>query len=254
MSEPRFHCPHIEPGLTHLDAAETRHALLSLRLKPGDAVVLFDGRGRVGYGRLADDGAQTREADAGRKRRGTPAGAAVHVERVLLVPQPARTLTLVCPGCKGDRLDWLVEKCTELGVTTLRIAQFERSVVQPGETRIEKLRRAAIEACKQCRRAWLPEIDAATPLSEAVAAVPQGALIVADPDEQAPSLASWLHGHAMNANHLSAVVGPEGGITADELRLLRARGAQIVRLADQVLRVETAAVAIAACWAARGGV
>jgi 16S rRNA (uracil1498-N3)-methyltransferase len=254
VHEPRFYCPHIEPGVARLDAAESRHALLSLRLKPGVAVVLFDGCGRVGYGRLADPGVEAREPDANRKHRRTPPGAAVYVERVLLVPPPARTLTLVCPGCKGDRLDWLVEKCTELGVTTLRIAQFARSVVQPGETRIDKLRRSTVEAGKQSRRAWLPEITAAMPLAEAVASAPQGGLIVADPDEQAPSLASWLHGHALNAQHLAAVVGPEGGITADEMSLLRARGAQIVRLADQILRVETAAVAIAANWAARGGV
>lgn len=253
MDAPRFFCPAFEPGDTTLDPAELRHALGSRRLRVGDELILFDGRGRLGHARLvlASGSQAARGVRAARWRFARPE--TVHVDRVLVVPPPARCLTLVTAACKGQRLDWLVEKCTELGVGRLVLSRFERSVVRPETGREEKLRRVAIEACKQCRRAWLPTIEVRASLAAVLGDTGHDALLVADPDEAAPSLASWLHGHGPNVRRLTAVVGPEGGLTSRELELLRAAGAQIVRLADHILRVETAAVAIAANWAARGG-
>jgi len=248
VTAPRFFHAPIAPGLVELSEAESRHALQSLRLQPGDEIVLFDGAGRIAHGQI--EPATGGLGRGGRSRGARRAG--VRVERVLQVPPPARRLTLVVPGCKGDRLSTLVEKCTELGAARLMFTEFERTVVHVRDAALERLARTSVEACKQCRRAWLPEIAVARSLAESIAGVAAGHLIVADPDERAPGLAGWLHGHAGAAEHLTAVIGPEGGLTDGELASLRAAGGQPVRLGEHILRVETAAIAVAAAWAARG--
>jgi 16S rRNA (uracil1498-N3)-methyltransferase len=214
-------------------------------------MLLFDGNGHIAHGKLLRNDADDTTARRS-KRRGGSAGARVEIAHVLSSEREARRLTLIVGACKGQRLDWLVEKCTELGVTRLELARFERTVVKPGDVRVGKLDRTAIEACRQSERAWLPEITAGRPLSEIVEDLGDAALLVADPDEAGLPLATWLHGHPKAAANLACVIGPEGGISPVEIALLRERGAVFIRLAENILRVETAAIAVAANWAARG--
>ncbi len=264
MSEPRFFCRTLHPGLIELDETEARHARLSLRLRPGDAISLFDGRGRLARARLAEPGSATAPGPARAGSRSTSRRCLALVEAVMTVPPPARTLTLITAACRGARLDWMIEKCTELGVTRIVLAAFERSVVRPAAGAEEKMARTALEACKQCRRVWLPEIAAGASLTEAIgpfctppvsAAAPacprRPSLLVCEPLSTL-SLADWLHAHAGESRHMAAVIGPEGGLSDAERAMLSQAGAQPVRLAEHTLRVETAAVAVAANWAARG--
>lgn len=243
---PRFYCPELSAGIVHWDDAEARHALQSLRLRSGDRVELFDGAGCVAVGELVPE----ETGPPGATRRHKKAGP-IEVRVTQLVEQvpPLDQLTLVVAACKGARLDWLVEKCTELGVTTLHLTEFARSVVHAGAKHVEKLQRTAIEACKQCGRNWLPTLRAGMALREAI--VPGTALFVAHPDDESPTLATRLAHAGGAATHVTAVVGPEGGLTDEELALLAAAGGRRVRLATHILRVETAAVAIAAQWAGR---
>jgi len=241
MSQPRFYCDELTPGVITLDQAESRHALQSLRLRPGDEVIVFDGRGRLAHGILqpSDD------ADARRRRR-----ARLAVQRVLCEPPPTRTLTLIVAGCKGPRLTWMVEKLTELGTTRIVIADFERSVVHVGKTHATKLGRTAVEAAKQSQRVWLPEITCGVTLAEVIHEQDADAILIAHPAEDVPSLAARLHGPERSEQRLAAVVGPEGGLTQEEFAMLSEANGELVRLAPHILRVETAAVSIAANWAA----
>jgi 16S rRNA (uracil1498-N3)-methyltransferase len=159
-------------------------------------------------------------------------------------------LTLVVPGCKGARLDWLIEKATELGVSRFILAEFERTVVHTRPQHGRKLERTAIAACKQCHRAWLPQIQSGVALGQAVQAVADAALLVAHLSGDAPPLAKWLAAHHSTTANLAVVIGPEGGLAPAELDALMAAGGQLVCLAEHTLRVETAALAVAACWAA----
>jgi 16S rRNA (uracil1498-N3)-methyltransferase len=243
VDSPWFYCAELHVGEVVLSDAETRHVRGSRRLRAGDTLTLFDGAGQVAQGALVSDAAPS----ARRKRGATCA----RIEAVQVVPPPGRTLTLVVPGCKGARLDWLAEKCTELGVTRLVLSDFERSVVRVGPQHLDKLRRIAIEACKQCRRAWLPEIAAAGSLTAAHPACDPGALLVAHLDEAARPLGAALAGSALLGAHVVGVIGPEGGLTSTEMDYLRSRGGTLVWLGAHVLRVETAALALAACWAAQ---
>lgn len=251
MSKPRFHCAELTPGVITLDARESRHALQSLRLRGGEEVILFDGRGRMAHGvlRLDDDRTgrpKPRQAGLTRSRV-----ARVTVERVLCESPPPRTLGLIVAGCKGPRLTWMVEKLTELGTTRIVLAEFERSVVRVGHTHATRLRRTALETAKQSGRVWLPEIECGITLEEALARVAEGALLVAHPTDDAPTLSSYLHAHDLAEQHLTAVIGPEGGLADAEIDMLGEAGGLLVRLAPTILRIETAAISLAANWAAR---
>ena len=251
MATPLLYCPGLRVGDVPLEAAEARHALLSRRLHPGDAITLFDGRGNLAHTRLPGDGTQSDTPAGGTKRaRKRTLPTVVLVERVDSVPAPVRGLTLIVAGCKGARLDWLVEKCTELGVTRLILAEFARSVVRVGTQHVAKLHRTAIEACKQCGRLWLPEVEAGPELPAAIRGTADHALLVAHPSPQATPLGACLREEPASNALIAAVVGPEGGLTPEELELLQATGGKLARLGDHTLRVETAAVAIAAAWAA----
>lgn len=226
-----------------LDAAESKHALQSLRLRPGAEAILFDGHGRVAHGVL--------QADEYAGARKTRCLARFAVQRVLCEPPPTHTLTLVVAGCKGARLTWMVEKLTELGTNNIVIAEFERSVVHATRTHAARLHRTALEAAKQSQRAWLPEITCGVTLAKAVREQDADAVLVAHPAEEAPSLAAWLHDCGLSERRLTAVVGPEGGLTETELAMLNEANGELVRLAPNILRVETAAISIAANWSAR---
>lgn len=259
-------------GRVALDAAESRHARQVLRLRSGEAVELFDGAGTLGVGWVTDEV----EPATPSRRSGAQRGAAVVVDvvEVTRAAPPAATLTLVVAGCKGARLDWLIEKCTELDVTRIVLAEFARSVVHVGAGHVEKLSRAAIEACKQCRRVWRPTIAAGQALDAVVSGLATGGragaaaarLLVADPRHDAERLGDVLHGASARdsdsrgttsgadtggaVDEVVCVIGPEGGLTTAERERLRAGGARFVTLGPNVLRVETAAVCVAACWSA----
>ncbi len=248
MSTPRFHCPAIRAGLVELPPAEAQHALRSLRLRPGDAVELFDGAGLTAAGVLQPN---TEPSAGGKRQRG--AAARVAVEAVRHTPPPARRLTLLTAACKGDRLDFLIEKSTELDVWRIELCQFERSVVRVGAGHADGLARRAIEACKQCGRAWAPQIGAGRSLAAALEDWRRddaaAALLVADPSDDAIGFSKWLR-DAQASERAAIVIGPEGGVAPAESVRLNELGAIRVRLGPHVLRVETAALAAAACFAA----
>ena len=251
MQPPRFYCPQLQIGEIKLADAETWHALHSLRLHDGDAITLFDGQGHLAQATLRiDDHTQIASPMTKKQDRKHRRQAITIVTTIDAIPPPTRTLTLLAPGCKGSRLNWLVEKCTELGVTRIWFTEYTRSVVRVGPSHLQKLRRTALEACKQCGRLWLPEIEAGRKLQSAITLPSDTALLVAQPADQATALGHWFQQNNAT-HHITAVIGPEGGLTAEELELLLTAGGQLIRLGENMLRIETAAVAIAANWVAK---
>jgi 16S rRNA (uracil1498-N3)-methyltransferase len=243
MHEPWFHCPDLRSGIVCLSEVEARHAQQTLRLGPGAIITLFDGAGRLARARVVrpeDD-----KRDTSRRRRGAALRAAVC--EITTTAQAAARLTLIVAACKGERQDWLVEKCTELGVARLLFTRFQHSVVLLGETQLQRLRRVALAACKQCRRPWVPSIEAVVSLTEALVVAGAVRLAVAHLQTGVPTFANWL-GDTVGGE-VTLVIGPEGGIEADELDLLRQGGGGLVTLGPHTLRVETAAVSAAAIHA-----
>jgi len=134
-----------------------------------------------------------------------------------------------------------VEKLTELGVRTFVPLRTQRSVVHPRETKLDHLQRYVIEASKQCGRNVLLQVQTLTDWSDYCARNDLPAVrIVADPDGVRDS---WPAG-----GEVALAVGPEGGLTGEELERARAQGWQVASLGPRVLRIETAAIMMAA-WA-----
>ncbi len=215
-----------------LSGSEVHHLKNVLRYKPGQTVELFNGRGQVALATVCEVGrtAVTLEVQHSRS-----------VERET---GPAVTVASAIP--KGERLRWLVEKLTELGAARFVPLICERSVVVPSGSKQAKLQQYAVEACKQCRRNWLPEIQQPVPFREFLEA--EGSkqrLLVAHPGGQTVGsvLADRLR---TSASPVAIVVGPEGGFTSEELAAAKAVGAEQVDLGPRVLRVETAALALLA--------
>ena len=250
MSNPWFYSEQLTTGVLTLSDQESRHARQSLRLRAGEPLVLFDGLGGIAHGTLRPDGPET---DSARRSGKHVSPATVAVAETQTQPLPTWPLTLIVAGCKGARLDWLIEKCTELGAVRVILTEFERSVVHAGPKHVAKLRRTAIEACKQCHRARIPEINAGLGLHEALAACRGSTILAAHLSRDATPLASALTDLLRPdapGSSLAVVIGPEGGLTPSELGWLDDAGGRFIRLGSLVLRVETAAVAVAASWAA----
>src|SRR5262249_28458527 len=148
-------------------------------------------------------------------------------------------LHVAAPLPRGDRAQFLVEKLTELGVAALHLISTQRSVVQPREAKLDKLERYVIEASKQCGRNVLLRVEAPRPWEQLVA------------DERLPAARLLAHPGAESGpwpaagQDVIAAVGPEGGFTDQEVAQARAAGWAVVGLGPRVLRVETAAVALA---------
>lgn len=189
-----------------LDDAADHHVRRVLRLRVGAVVSVTDGAGSWRTCRLTADGL---EPDGSAGTSAAP-----------------REVTVAVAPPKGDRLEWLVQKCTEVGVARIVLLDAERSVVRwDGERtakQLERLRRIAAEAAMQSRRVWLPELCGPVPAADVLPAA-----AIAEPG-----------GRRIGTDDTCIAIGPEGGWSAAEVD----RAADRVTLGPNILRVETAAV------------
>ena len=241
---PRFYCPQaLHTGASiALPATAARHVQV-LRMQPGQTITLFNGAGG--------------EFDAviehmGRQDVRVIVGAHQTIEREAFHQV---NLAVVMPA--NDRMDWLVEKATELGVHRITPLMSQHSVLRLQSERAEKKlahwQAVAISACEQCGRNTLPQIEALQNLgawlqSDWVAHLQntkdshsaiQAAVLSLHPSTQ--GLSEWA-----TKNHSTSwllLSGPEGGLTDEEDALARAKGFAAVKLGERVLRAETAALA-----------
>jgi 16S rRNA (uracil1498-N3)-methyltransferase len=208
-------------ALLELDSGEAHH-LQVRRVESGERIRLLDGRGGVGVGVVSLNRKQAR----------------VEVVEAVQVERPS-ALALAVGGGDRDRFTWLVEKAAEIGVTDLIPLETERTAnvgtrVRP--THIDKLQSRALEAIKQSGAAWAPAIHRPLSLPEVLAFA--GLKLVAE--QGSMPLARF------DANEeITCLIGPEGGWTARETDLLAEHGCTFVRLSPNVLRFETAALALA---------
>ena len=234
----RFYSSSISRSLVQLPAEEIHHLADVRRLGRGDKVELFDGIGTLAIAEIIAV---------------SPRKVTLQVQEMQAIPRPAGPQIIIAASvAKGSRFDWLIGKCTELGVDRICPLIFERTVKQPRNPKIaERWRNIAIAAAKQCRRIFLPQIDMPMPLQQGLEMLkkdfPQGRFLFGSLAAQAPPLISIPFGPA----DVAAFVGPEGGFTEQEEALLQSHGCQPVRLTDTILRTETAALAFSAIFAAQ---
>lgn len=217
-------------GTARLEGDQAHHLIHVLRIAVGQQVTLFDGGDVEAVALVTGINAGAVDLSITELRT---AGTESPIELVLAAAVP-----------KGDRFAWLIEKATELGVRRFVPLITTRSVVVPGEGKLDKMRRTIVEASKQCGRTRLMELAEPIDWSEFVARDLSGAAgWVAH-----PSAAPFEFTGESSSSRVVTAVGPEGGFTAAELELATHAGATLVSLGPRVLRIETAALALAAAF------
>jgi 16S rRNA (uracil1498-N3)-methyltransferase len=225
----------IRGDIVELPESESRHISRVLRLKAGEAVELLDGRGAVYSAVLIETGKRVR--------------ARIALLRAEKAADSIR-LTIGQGQLKGQKMDTVIQKCTELGVT--RVAPFWSSRCQgklndlQGAKKLERYQRIVEAACKQCYRSDLMTVDSPREFQELLAAFPAGEgrlrLLFWEEEREAT-----LHTVAIAEAIREVVVllGPEGGLAADEVDRARSEGWRTVSLGRRILRAETATLTAA---------
>jgi 16S rRNA (uracil1498-N3)-methyltransferase len=223
-----------------LPPAAAHHAARVLRLEPGTAVVLFDGRGGEFEARIT----HMERGDVWVKT-----GAHLDVER-----ESRLELDLAQGLSSGDRMDYTLQKAVELGVRAIQPLATDRSVVklkdERAERRVEHWRNLVVSACEQCGRNRIPAVAPPRPLADWIGSLGpvQDAEVRLLLSPQAPESLRDLTA----PSRITLLAGPEGGFSPVEVQLALSRGFRPVRLGPRVLRTETAAVAalaaIQALW------
>lgn len=235
MPTPRFHCPFALSAHARIELPDAiaHHAVRVLRLRDGDALVLFDGQGGEYPATLRVAG-KTAHAELG--------------ARDAREAELAGSITLVQGLPSGDKMDWIVEKAVELGVQRLVPVAAQRSVLQLNGDRQDKRlahwRRIAAAASEQCGRNRLMCIEPVTTLTNWLTTSSAEPRLLCHPEDGAslkPSLEP-----ARRAGAVALLVGPEGGWTDAERDASRAAGATPVSFGTRVLRTETAGLALVA--------
>jgi 16S rRNA (uracil1498-N3)-methyltransferase len=229
MPFPRIHCDvRLGPGAQFPLAAEAaQHVSKSLRLKVGDALTVFDGRG-------GEFEAVIQRID--RDRVDVKVGAARAVER-----ESALAVGLAQGLPEADKMDWIIQKAVEMGAGWIQPLVCDRSVVRLAGERAARReahwRRVAVAACEQCGRNRVPEVRPTLGFQSWIAAPSPVERWLLQPD--APPLAR----HAPPNGPLELLVGPEGGLSEREHELALSRGCEPLSLGPRILRAETAPVA-----------
>ena len=229
---PRFYCPPPIPfsGSFDLPPDAAHHASRVLRLRTGDTVEIFDGTGNACHGMISDLGPRhvtvTGIAEVRNKRE-----------------SPLHTL-LAQALCSSEKMDWIIQKSTELGVTEIQPLATERSVarlsVDRTARRLDHWQQVAISACEQCGRNVLPLIHQPLDIMDWLQQVKTmtGAKYILLPDGTAN-----LHGRTESHGKAVMLVGPEGGFSQAENDTAIHCGFTPIRLGARVMRTETAAIA-----------
>lgn len=223
-----------------LPDAVAGHLLRVLRLATGDACVLFNGDGHDYDARIVATG-----------KRG--AGAEIVAMREVRNESPLR-IVLLQALARGEKMDWIVQKCTELGVAGIVPVATERGEVRLDAARADKRtahwQAVAVAACEQSGRARVPWVAAPSALADALRGLAtQTRRFVLDPAAERSFATLALPGDG----DIVLAIGPEGGWSDGELALLRGAGFEGMRLGPRVLRTETAGLAAIAALQGRFG-
>ena len=252
---PRFFCagPLLTGTTIRLSASATRHVQV-LRLQPGDNITLFGGYvSSDRNGHPTDDPNRAGEFEATIAEIGRREVQVVIGRHHLVDRESSRELQLAIGMPANERMDWLVEKATELGVAVIQPLMTERSVVRLDEERARKKtahwNSIAVSACEQCGRNRVPELrDVATLTSwsrqlGAIDASSASLRLVLSLQHGARPLQELLAGQLAGAGPITVLSGPEGGLSAAEEELALQQGFAPVTLGPRILRAETAALA-----------
>ncbi len=216
-----------------LTGPEAHHLRTVLRLSPGDPIIFFDGTGARYQARIERILKDRVTATIIGQDRDLPAKVRLHLGQALL---------------KGQKMDLILQKATELGVEAIWPFYAEHGIHKPPkETQLERWQRIVLEACKQCNRAKPPEIHAPREITDLMTTPPPcDARLIFWEHETRQTLHEVLACQATGCHSLLFLLGPEGGFSEAEVACARQEGFTSVSLGSRILRAETATLAATA--------
>lgn len=207
-----------------LSAEESAHATRSRRLRVGQGISLFNGKGLVATAELSS-------LNRGRVQ--------ANIQQCQHLARNQTKISVFTAIPKGDRQRFMVEALCQLGVDQITPLNCEHSVTRCSEKIIKKWQRYAIEACKQSQNGWLPHVQQGQKIGHCLEGenAIDGLVLFADPAGEWPASTDFI------TEQKNIFIGPEGGFSTTEIELFNAFGATPLRLSDNILRIETAAIA-----------
>lgn len=225
----RFHSKQeLCEGKVSISGEEARHMHV-FRLKQGDKVELLDDLGTIGLGTIEQIEKESIE---------------IKIEEIQKVRKTGIIKTIATAVPKGKRFDLLIQKATELGADKIIPLITKRTVVKPRETKIERLKKIAIEAAKQSKQNKIPEITEPVTVDKLVEMTPDYELkLIAQPNADR-TIKEVMQDR--KPQKIICLIGPEGGFTNEEIALAEKNNFISVRLCKEILRTETAGIAVLA--------
>jgi len=217
----------------HIKGTDAHHLAQVLRLKEGNRIIVFTGTG-VEY-QVAI--------------KSISAGLVIgDIRDIISSDRDSRIIVTLVQGIpKGDKMELIIQKCTELGIAKIIPVLTERTVVKLEEDKKEKRRqrwqKIAQESSKQCKRATVPQVEEICTWGQYLASIDnEGSTLVLWENESTLGLKTYLEENR-NLDQVTLIIGPEGGLSQQEVDKLLEQGAQTVSLGPRILRTETAGLA-----------
>jgi 16S rRNA (uracil1498-N3)-methyltransferase len=225
--------PQIENGMLRVEGNEVRHIRRVLRLKVGDEIVVFNGSAKEYEGKIVEEG---------------PSSVVIMIQSILSSKRESPLeITLAQSLLKGEKMDYIIQKATELGIKEIIPFFSSRSV--PLLEKSRRLRRhhrwekIAIEASKQCGRGVFPKVDPLQDYSEMLQNISQDFLRLILWEKEGARLKKVLEG-SKEKRKIFFIVGPEGGLSQEEVECAKEKGFIPVTLGKRILRSETASLCL----------
>ena len=217
-----FYQPQIVEGVDYLDSEESRHCIKVLRKQLHDLIDIVDGQGTYYQAVITKADPKRTHFEIKSHREEAPTNISVHLA--------------VAPTKRMERMEWMVEKATELGVASITFLNCRNS--QRRQLRLERLQRKSISAMKQSLKATLPKLRGMQPFDDFLNSIPDDGLkLLAHLSQQAQKISAHK-----GYSDIAIAIGPEGDFSAEEVQAAITKGFKTVHLGPHRLRTETAAL------------
>ncbi len=225
--------PRIEKGMMRVEGSEVRHIRRVLRLKTGDEIVVFNGSAKEYQGTIVKEG---------------PSSVVIMIQNIYSSQRESHLeITLAQSLLKGDKMDYLVQKATELGIKEIVPFFSSRSVPSLEKSRRvirhHRWERVAVEASKQCGRGVVPKIEPLQDYSEMLKTASPDSLRLILWEREGKRLKEALEG-SKEKKKIFFIIGPEGGLSQEEVEHAKRNGFTPVTLGRRILRSETASLCL----------
>ncbi|MDQ3109337.1 MAG: 16S rRNA (uracil(1498)-N(3))-methyltransferase [Bacteroidota bacterium] len=220
-----FYFPDLSDNIILLDEDESKHAVRVLRLVAGAEVMLVDGKGTRAFAKVIEDHPKRCTLDiTERKKETTDRNFRLHIA--------------IAPTKNLDRLEWFIEKATEIGIDSIILISCDHS--ERFTVKVDRMEKVTVSAIKQSQQSWLPEVKGVLSYKDFIASVPENAqrfIAHCADSEKIP-----LKNNVKSEGDIFILIGPEGDFSGDEIALATEKGFVPITLGERRLRTETAAL------------